>query len=124
MADHSHLIPFPEALDVLFGRMKELRVVLGPPAAAELDAVEDALREGLAARQRGDAPDAVARIAAAMERLAVVAGRADPAEGATMRMVAEQFRRALGRGAVGEAREVAEAMRLRSGAVLHPRKER
>ena len=69
-------------------------------------------------------PAAVARIGEAMDRLAALAGRADPAEGAAMRMVADHFRRALGRGAVGDARETAEVMRERSGSVLHPRKDR
>lgn len=125
MADgeHSHLIPFPEALEMLFGRMVELRALL-PAAGAEIDGVEETLRAGLAARQRGDVADAVTRIAGAMERLATIVGRADPAEGAAMRAVAAQFRRALGRGAMGEAREVADAMRARSGSVLHPRKDR
>src|SRR4051812_1843552 len=122
-AGHSHLIAFPEALEMLFARLPELKVVLGPGAAAEVDAVAEALREGLAARQRGDVPVAVARIGDAMDRLAAVAGRADPAEGAALRLVADQFRRALGRGAVGTARETAEVMRARSGSILHPRKD-
>ncbi len=123
-APHSHLIPFPEALEMLFGRMDELKTVLGPGAAPEIDAVGDALREGLAARQRGDVPQAVARIGQAMERLAAVAARSDAAEGAALRMVAEHFRQALARGAVGQARETAEVMRERSGSVLHPKKNR
>jgi hypothetical protein len=121
---HSHLVDFPEALEVLFGRMGELRVVLGPAAAPGLDQVERLLREGLAARERGDPGVAVARIAQAMDRLATLAGAADPAEGALMRAMAEHFRRALERGAVGEAREAAEAMRERSGAGVRPRKGR
>lgn len=121
---HSHLIPFPEALEMLFARMPELKAVLGPAAAPEVDAMAEALREGLVARQRGDVGVAVTRIGDAMDRLAAVASRADPAEGAALRMVAEQFRRALGRGAVGDARDTAETMRVRSGSVLHPRKDR
>ena len=119
---HSHLIDFPEALHALFSRMGELKLVLGPAAAPGVDRVEQALREGLAARERGDVPIAVARIGAAMDRLAALAESADPAEGAMMRAVADHFRRALGRGSVGEAREAAEHMRERSGSVLHPRR--
>jgi hypothetical protein len=121
---HSHLIPFPEALEMLHGRLKELKVVLGPGAAPEVDAVEASLRDGLAARDRGDVPGAISHLVQAMDRLAALAGRADPAEAAAMRMVADRFRQALGHGAVGEAREVADVMRVRSGSVLHPRKDR
>lgn len=122
--DHSHLIEFPEALEMLFARMKELKVVLGPGAGAEIDAVAEALREGLAARQRGDVGAAVARIGQGMERLAALASRGDPAEGAAMRAVAEHFRHALGQGAVGDAKAAADVMRVRSGSVLYPRKDR
>src|SRR5436190_1640387 len=114
---HSHLIAFPEALEAFFTRLPELKAVLGPAAAPEVDAVAEALREGLAARERGDAARAVARIADAMDRLAAVAGRAEPAEGAALRMVAAQFRRAMSRGDVATARETADTMRVRSGSV-------
>jgi len=125
MADepqHSHLIPFPEALEMLFGRMNELKVVLGPSAAGDVDAVGELLRAGLAARDRGDVGEAVARIGEAMDRLADVAGRADPAEAAAMRAVAAHFRQAVARGNVGDAKATADVMRERSGSVLHPRK--
>jgi hypothetical protein len=120
--DHSHLIDFPEAFEALFGRIGELKVVLGPAAAPGVDEVERLLREGLAARERGDPPMAVARIAQAMDRLATLASAADPAEGALMRAMAERFRQALGRGAVGEARDTADVMRERSGSIVRPRK--
>src|SRR5262245_19745296 len=122
--DHSHLIDFPEALEALFSRMGELRLVLGPAAAPGVDEVERLLREGLAARERGDVPVAMGRIAQAMERLAALASTGDPTEGAVMRAMADRFRHALGHGTVGDARETAEAMRARSGAVLHPKKAR
>jgi hypothetical protein len=121
---HTHLIDFPEALEVLFTRMDELKVVLGPAAAPEVDAVAATLRAGLAARQRGDVADGVGRIADAMERLAALAGRGDPAEGEAMRALAARFRQALGRGSVSEARAAADVMRARSGSVLHSRKDR
>lgn len=119
---HSHLIEFPEALDAFFSRIGELKAMLGPAAAPGVDAVAEMLREGLAARERGDTETAVTRIAEAMDRLAALASTADPAEGAMMRAVAEHFRGALGRGSVCEAREAAEHMRERSGSVLHPRR--
>lgn len=121
---HSHLIAFPEALEAFFSRIGELKVVLGPAAAPGVDEVERYLREGLAARDRGDAAAAVAGIGRAMDRLAALAGSADAAEGALMRAVAERFRQALGRGALGDAKETAEVMRERSGSVLTPRRPR
>src|SRR6266700_3568343 len=105
--EHSHLIDFPEALEALFSRMGELKVVLGPAAAPGVDEVERHLREGLAARERGDPGAAVVKIAGAM-----------------MRATAERFRQALARGALGEAKETADVMRGRSGSVLAPKKPR
>jgi hypothetical protein len=121
-APHSHLIDFPEALETFFARIGELKLVLGPAAAPGVDEVERLLREGLAARARGDVPAATAKIGLAMDRLAALASVVDPAEGAVMRAVAEHFRQALGRGALGEAKETAEVMRERSGSVLTPKK--
>ena len=121
---HPHLIDFPEALEALFSRMGELKIVLGPAAAPDVDRVEQALRDGLAARERGDVGGAVERIGQAMDLLAGLATHADPAEGAMMRAVAAQFKQALARGALGDARETAEVMRARSGSVVHPRKPR
>ena len=127
MADnppHSHLIDFPEALEALFGRMGELKIVLGPAAAPGVDEVERHLREGLAARERGDSSAAVAKLTRAMDLLAGLAGHADAAEGAMMRAVAARFREALTRGALGEAQQTADVMRKRSGSVLTPKKRR
>lgn len=121
---HSHLVEFPEALEALFARLGELRVVLGPAAAPGVEGVQRLLREGLAARERGDVPVAVARIGEAMDLLAGLATRLDPAEGQMMRAVAEHFRRALAAGAVGAAREVADVMRERSGSIVRERKDR
>src|SRR5437016_13191295 len=91
MADnpsHSHLVDFPEALEALFSRVGELKVVLGPAAAPGLDQMEARLREGLAARGRGDVGTAVTKIGQAMDLLAALAAHADPAEAAMMRAVA------------------------------------
>ncbi len=119
---HSHLIDFPEVLEALFSRLGELKLVLGTAAAPGVDEVQRLLQEGLAARERGDVPVAMGRIAQAMDLLAALAGAGDPAEGAMMRAMAERFRQALGRGAVGEAQEAAEVMRTRSGSVVRPKK--
>ncbi len=119
---HSHLADFPEALEVLASRMDELKVVLGPAAAPGVDQIAVRLREGLAARDRGDAETAMAKIGQAIDLLAGLANRVDPAEGAMMRAVAEQFKQALARGSLGDAKEQAEAMRRRSGSVLRPKK--
>jgi len=121
---HSHLVDFPEALEVLASRMDELKLVLGPAAAPGVDQVAALLREGLAARDRGDLGAAMGRIGQAIDLLAALASHADPAEAGIMRAVAEQFKQALARGSLGDARKKAEEMRRRSGSVLHPKKPR
>src|SRR5207244_9932780 len=88
MADnpsHSDLIDFPEALEALFSRMGELKVVLGPAAAPGVDEVERHLREGLAARARGDPGAAVVKITRAMDLLAAPPAPAAAAGGGTVR---------------------------------------
>ncbi len=120
-APHSHLIAFPEALEAFFTRVGELRMVLGPRAAGGLPAFEALLRDGLAARDRGDPANAVRCIVAAMRRLAELASMSDAAEAPMLRAAAEQFAAALGRGSVGEAKEAAEHMRARSGSTVVPR---
>jgi hypothetical protein len=125
MADdphRSHLADFPEALEALVSRLGELKIVLGPAAAPGVDAIEGNLRDGLAARERGDVGAAVVRIGQAMDLLAALAGHADPAEAAMMRAVAAQFKTAIARGALGEARAQADVMRERSGSVVRTRK--
>jgi hypothetical protein len=120
---HSHLIDFPEPLATLFGRLGELKVILGPEAAPGVDRVEALLREALAARERGDAVSAVSRVAEAMETLAKLAGQAFPGDAELMRAMVGHFERAMQRGAIGEARQAAETMRERSGSVLRPKKD-
>jgi hypothetical protein len=121
---HSHLISFPEALEIFFTRMNELKLLLDPREAGNVGQVETLLRDALAARGRGDVPVAVARIGQAMDRLAALASTGDPGEGAMMRAMAEHFRQALVRGAMGDAKEAAETMRERSGSTVTPRKDR
>lgn len=121
---HSHLIAFPEALEAFFTRVGELKTILGPRFAPGVDQVEALIRQGLAARDRGDAPDAVRWVVEAMRRLAVLAGESGAAEGPMLAAVAERFAEALDRGALGQARETAEVMREQSGARLLPRRDR
>jgi hypothetical protein len=119
---HSHLIEFPEALEAFFSRIGELKVILGPRAAAGVDGLEALMREGLAARDRGDPATALSRIGQAMSRLAELAGESDAAEAPMLRAMAEQFAMALRRGSLGDARAAAEVMRDRSGSTIIPRR--
>ena len=121
-APHSHLIAFPEALEAFFTRVGELKVVLGPRAAAGVDGLEVLIQEGLAARDRGDPVTAVRRIVQAMECLADLAGASDAVEAPMLRAMAQQFAAALGRGALGDAKTAAETMRERSGSTVIPRR--
>ena len=121
-AAHSHLIEFPEALEAFVARIGELKVVLGPRAATGVDGLEGLIREGLAARDRGDPGTAVRRIIQAMDRLADLAGASDAAEAPMLRAMAQQFAAALGRGALGDAKAAAETMRERSGSTIIPRR--
>jgi hypothetical protein len=121
-APHSHLVEFPEALEAFFTRVGELKVVLGPGAAAGVDGLEALIQEGLAARDRGDRATALRRIVQAMERLAELAGASDAVEAPMLRAMAQQFAAALGRGALGDAKAAAETMRERSGSTIIPRR--
>src|SRR5438132_3266798 len=91
--EHSHLIDFPEALEALFSRLGELKIVLGPAAAPGVDEVERHLREGLAARERGDLGAALAKLTHAIDLLPGLAGHADAVEGAMMRAIAGRLDR-------------------------------
>jgi hypothetical protein len=121
-APHSHLIEFPEALEAFFLRIGELKVILGPRAAAGVDGLEALIREGLAARDRGDPGRAIQGIMHAMRRLAELASESDAAEAPMLRAMAEQFASALERGALGDARATADVMRERSGSTVTPRR--
>lgn len=118
------MIEFPEALDVFFSRMDEMKRIVGPAHAAEVEKVGVTLREALAARGRGDLPGAMAAIMQAMERLAEVVSGAIPDEGPMMQAMAGAFQQAMVRGAVGEAKAAAEVMREKSGSTLIPKKDR
>jgi hypothetical protein len=124
MAGHSHLIDFPEALEAFFSRVGELKHVLGPKGAEGMGAIEALIAEGLAARDRGDAATAVARIVEAMRRLAELASASGTPEGAMLRAMAERFRQAVGQADLSQAKDAAETMRAQSGSTLLPKKPR
>jgi hypothetical protein len=114
---HSHAEPVPLAIESVASRMRELELVLGPQAAPVVAAVRAALIDAMAARDRGDLPQALRQIAAAMDRLTGLADGLDPEEAAVMRLLAQGFRNALMRGDQTQAKQEAAAMFARSGAV-------
>src|SRR5262249_29783668 len=95
MAEHSHLIDFPEALDAFFSRIGELRHALGPKGAERIGAIEAVIAEGLAARDRGDRTTALARIVEAMRQLADAAADSGTPEAMMLRAMADRFRQAV-----------------------------
>lgn len=114
MADDSHAA-VPAGIDAVVSHLRELETVLGVAARPGLQAVQQALIEAMAARDRGDAGEATAKIGAAMDRLAGLAGQFDDAEATLMRALAERFRAALLRRDTGAARAAADVMFERSG---------
>jgi len=122
VAEHSHLIEFPEALEAFFSRVGELRAVVGPKGAEGVGHVEALIAEGLAARDRGDRATAIARIVEAMRRLAELAAASGSPEGDMLRLMAERFGAALGQRDLSQAKGTAEVMRERSGSRVVPRK--
>jgi hypothetical protein len=121
--DHSHLIDFPEALEAFFSRVGELKHALGPKGAEQVGAIEALIAEGLAARDRGDAATAIARIVEAMRRLADAAADSATPEAAMIRMMAERFRQAVGHADLSQAKDAAEVMRVQSGSTIIPKKK-
>lgn len=121
---HSHLVDFPEALEVFFGRIGEIKAALGPAKAAGLPALEALVQEGLAAREQGDVPRAIGAIVRAMDLLADLAGDDPTLDGPMLRAMAARFRAAMGRASLPEARASADLMRVQSGATIVPRAKR
>jgi hypothetical protein len=111
-----HRASVPLALEQVLDGLGELRTVLGDAAVPVIDAVRARLIEAMAARDRGDPAAALAAVGDAMDRLAALADRLDPGEAALMRAVSVQFRAALLRGNVPEARHGLDVMFDRSGA--------
>ena len=124
MAEHTHLIDFPEALEAFFDRVGELKHALGPGGTERVGALEAIIAEGLAARERGDHATAIARIVQAMQRLAELASDGGAPDAPMLRMMAERFRQAVGHGDVSQAKDAADVMRVESGSTIHPKKTR
>ena len=124
MAEHTHLIDFPEALEAFFSRVGELKHALGPGGAERVGALEAIIAEGLAARERGDHATSIARIVQAMQRLAELASEGNAPDAPMLRMMAERFRQAVGHGDVSQAKDAADTMRVQSGSTIHPKKQR
>jgi hypothetical protein len=122
MAEHSHLIDFPEALEAFFSRVGELRHALGPKGAERIGAIEAVIAEGLAARDRGDRATALARIVEAMRQLADAAADSGTPEAMMIRAMADRFRAAVSHADVSSAKDAAEVMRVQSGSTVHPKK--
>lgn len=110
------------ALEDVLMRLDELQIVLGTTVAGTLAAIRSSLIEAVAARDRGDAQAAVGAIGKSMDRLSLLADDLDPAEGAMMRMVAQSFRTALLRGDYSHAKQTADVMMQKSGAVERKKK--
>jgi hypothetical protein len=119
---HKHVEEIPSALETLVARLGELEVVLGTGVAPQLAAIRATLVEALAARGRGDALGAVARIGEAMDRLSALADHLDPAEAILMRALTHTFRAALVRGDENQVKHSTAAMFKKSGAVERKRR--
>lgn len=116
-----HLSDIPASLEAVASRLGELEIVLGRHVRPALQTVRAMLVTALAARDRGDVQAAVAAIGGAMDRLGALADELEPAEGAVMRAVAQSFRAALLRGDDAQARQAADVMLSRSGALQRKR---
>lgn len=114
----AHDLTYPEALETLLTRLPELAIVLGPQAKRGLESVRLSLQEAVMARTDGDVPRATRCIGKAMDELSQLANVLDPQEAIMMRMLAAQFRQALGHGDDREARRVSDMMRERSGTMI------
>jgi len=116
-----HQPAVPLAIEQVVNRLSELEAVLGEPARVALPRVRKYLVAAMAARDRGDPPAAVGLIGQAMEELAGLADRLDPAEALLMRALAQRFRTALVRGDDATAKEAADLMLDQSGARRRPK---
>jgi hypothetical protein len=109
--DAAALDPFLKLGDGL----RELEVTFGPETRPVIAGIRANLAEAAAMRERGDLPGAVATVGRAMDKLAALGSRLDPAEGALMRMIAERFRAALTGGDKGSTKDAVKFMRRRAG---------
>jgi hypothetical protein len=101
MADDERQWPLER---LLFG-IDELKVVLGPDVAPQVESVKALLVRALAARDRGDRPASLQAMAGAMAELARLGDSLDSSEGAMMRAVSAAFVAGLAR----EDREAVES---------------
>jgi hypothetical protein len=114
--EHTHT--YPEALRTLLTRLPELELVLGPRAKGGLQSVQHLLQQAIAAQADGDTPRAVSQISLAMDTLSQLAEGLGPQEAMMMRMLTDQFRKALLSGEDSEAQRVSDVMREKSGATI------
>ena len=116
--DLPHRARVPEPLEALIAQLQQLRLAFGPGESGRIAAADVDLRQAVAARDRGDQPEAVRLISSGMDRLAQLADGLDQAAGHAMRHVIAQFRAALVRGHVVDAQNAADVMREMSGAEI------
>lgn len=109
---------YPEALGTLLTRLPELELVLGPQAKGGLESVQHLLQQAIAAQADGDTPRAVSQISSAMDTLSQLADGLGPQEAMMMRLLTDQFRKALLSGENREAERVSDVMREKSGATI------
>ncbi|MBI5504239.1 MAG: hypothetical protein HY899_05535 [Deltaproteobacteria bacterium] len=103
------------AMESFLGRLGELRVVLGDDVVPVLDRVRAELLAGLAARDRGDLPEAGVRLARAMAELATLGDRLGDAEGALMRVVTAEFIRSMAHGDADAMERGVDRIQARAG---------
>lgn len=116
--DLPHRVRVPEPLEALIAQLQQLRLAFGSDEADLIAAADADLRQAMAARDRGDRPEAVRLISSGMDRLAHLADRMDQAAGHAMRHVIAQFRAAVLRGQTADAQQAADVMREMSGAAI------
>jgi hypothetical protein len=117
----AHEPEIPTDLEMVVARLRELEVVLGKEAEPVINEVRAALIAAMAARDRGDVPDAVARIGHGMDCLTALADRLDANEAVLMRALAQTFRSALLRGDETAVKQSTAVMFRKSGAVERKR---
>jgi len=107
-------------MESFLGSLDELKTVLGAGAAPAIEKAKAGLVAGLAKRDQGDVPAAVAHVAAAMAELAALGDRLGQAEGAMMRAITAQFVSALGRGDRQAIEENLERIQRNAGTAKKP----
>ncbi|HUI26930.1 MAG TPA: hypothetical protein VL403_12670 [Candidatus Kryptonia bacterium] len=111
-----HQPAIPIAIEQVIARLSELEIVVGAAGRSVMPVIRARLTEAMAARDRGDPPAAIAKVGEAMDQLAALADRLDPAEAMLMRALSQRFRSALLRGDQMSAQHAADTMFEKSGA--------